>query len=91
MVSVKWSEGSGGAVGEQDGDAVEDGIAAVAAGAAHGVCVESEGMAADRADQPAEGFGSGGGIGRVGGHGARYKVQGTRFEMRCGARYHGLR
>ena len=79
-------EALGGAVCEQDGNAVEDGIAAVAAGAADGVSVESEGLAADRADQPAERFGSGGGMGRVGRHGARYKVLGSRVEVRGAVR-----
>jgi hypothetical protein len=49
--------GSGGAVGKQDGDAIDDGIAAAASGAAHYVRILREGLAADRADEPAEVFG----------------------------------
>ena len=75
VVSGKWSvltsekERSGGAIGEQDGDAVEDGVAAVAAGAADGGFVENQGLEADRANEAVKGFGRGGGLSRVAGHG----------------------
>ena len=83
---------SGGSVCEQDGDAVDDGIAPVAAGAMDGVCrcVEDKGLVADRADQPAEVFGVEGGLRRLSGHGSSYRVQGSRFEV-GGARYHESR
>ena len=45
---------SGGAVGEQDGDAVDDGIAAVACGAEDEVGLECERLAANGADEPLE-------------------------------------
>jgi hypothetical protein len=64
---------SGGAIGQQDGDAVDNGIAAATPGAAHCVRVRREGLPADGADEPAEVFG-------LEGHGD--KVLGSRFEVR---------
>jgi hypothetical protein len=61
------------AVGEQDGDAVDDGITAAAAGAAYSVRVRQEGLAADGADEPAEVFGL---------EGHRNRVLGSWFEVR---------
>jgi hypothetical protein len=52
-----WEKDSGGAVGEQDGDAVDDGVVAAASGAAHGVGLPRERVAADGANEPAEVFG----------------------------------
>lgn len=49
---VPWD--SGGAVGEQDGDAFDDGVAAIAGRAADAVGVDGEGLATDGADEPAE-------------------------------------
>jgi hypothetical protein len=43
---------SGGTLGEQNGDAVEDGIAARAADAAYEYLVQSEWLATGRTDQP---------------------------------------
>lgn len=49
--------GLGGAASEQNGDTVDDGITAVAAGAADGFRFGSEGLAADRAGESGEIFG----------------------------------
>jgi hypothetical protein len=49
---VRWN--SGGAVGEQNGNAVDDGIAAIAGGTADAVGVNGERLAASGADEPAE-------------------------------------
>jgi hypothetical protein len=65
---------SGGAIGEQDGNAVDDGIAAIAAGAAHGARIQREGLAADGADEESEWSG----LERE----HRERVLGSRFELR---------
>ena len=65
---------SGGAIGEQNGDTVDDGIAAIASGAAHAGRVEREGFTADGAGEEREV------VLFEGGH--KDKVQGSRFELR---------
>ena len=47
---IKRRGGSGCAPGEQNGNAVEDGITAPASGAADEALIEREGLAADGAD-----------------------------------------
>jgi hypothetical protein len=64
---------SGGAAGEQDGDAVDDWIAAIATGAAYEGRVERQGLVAYRADEESEVVG-------LEGHGDR--VLGSRSEVR---------
>ncbi len=49
--------GSRGAVGEKDGDAIDDGVAARTSGAAHSVRIQHKRLSADRAGQPIEVFG----------------------------------
>jgi hypothetical protein len=64
---IRWRVKSRCAAYEQDGDAVEDGIAATTGGAADGALIEREGLATDGADEPAEGFGAeSGGMRRIG-------------------------
>jgi hypothetical protein len=46
--------GSGGAIGQQHGYSVDDGIAPAAAVAAHGLPVQGEGLMAHRAREPLE-------------------------------------
>jgi hypothetical protein len=65
--------------GQQDRDAIDDGIATAAAGAANGVRLQRERLTADRACKPVEVRRLESGLGLIG-HG--YKVQGSRFEVR---------
>jgi len=51
-----------GAFGEQDREAVHDGVAAGAAGAENAVCLKFEPLAADRAGQPAKVVGGKGAV-----------------------------
>jgi hypothetical protein len=74
--SVRRGGASGGSRGQQNGDAIDDGIAAAATGAEDNVavCVEGEGLAADGTCEPAEIFRVESGLRRLGGHGSFYKV-----------------
>ena len=62
---------SGRTIGQQHGDAVDHGIAPATSGAAQGVGVQRQGLAADRTGEPAEFFGL---------EGHRDRVLGPRFE-----------
>ena len=85
------------AICEQNGDPVDDGITAAAAGAAHGLGGQRQGLTAYWAGKPPEIGLLEDGLGGLAGHwrdselqGARYKVLGSRFEEgRPGAGYHG--
>lgn len=76
---------SGGAAGEQDGDAVDDWIAAIATGAAYEGRVERQGLVAYRADEESEVVGLEGHGDRV--LGSRFEVRGSRFEERQPRRF----
>jgi hypothetical protein len=81
---------SGNAVGEEDGEAVDDRIMAAAAVAAYEVYIQLERAAADRTRKPAEVCLAEDGLGSVGLMG--HVVKGTRFEVRVSrAGYHGSR
>lgn len=59
---------SAGAIRKQDGDAVENGVAAAAAGAAGGTVFEGQRLATDGADEEAEHVRAGVGLQGIGGH-----------------------
>src|SRR6266702_908339 len=65
---------SRGAAGQQNGNAIDDGVAAPTAIAAHEFRIQREGLPADRSGEPTEGLGC------EGGH--KERVLGSRFEVR---------
>src|ERR1039458_2079048 len=71
---------SGRTIGQQHGAAVAPGIGPATSGAAQGVGVQRQGLAADRTGEPAKVFGSERHKDRV--LGSRFEVRGSRFEVR---------
>lgn len=81
-----------GAIGQQDGDAIDDGVAAMATVAAEEVCRQHETLPADRTRKPSEILLLEGRLVGQGGHILKVyrfrQMGGGRFRV---ARYHGKR